>query len=198
MIAPGDESLRRTGPETRERWTAEAAVVWASFAVGGAPLEGPELTEAWAVGLALNPATPDDVLVGLLGRSAALPWQRLPAAVVDAAVAHRDWKVRASLAEHRWDLSPAQWTRLILDEPDDRRRWLLTCIAADRYAELPGNTHRRLAADPSARVRAEAARLPAVAGAVVAALATDPEPSVRAAACQHGWPQLDDTARREL
>ncbi|MGV9268058.1 PE-PGRS family protein [Kitasatospora sp. NPDC003701] len=177
----------------------ERAAVWASFVAGAGRPDGSEPAEAWVIGLALNPATPVDVLVGLLDRSAAaLPWPRLPAEVVDAAVAHPDWKVRAGVAERRPDLSPDQWARLILDEPDDRRRWLLTWCAADRRAGLPAGVHRRLAADPSARVRAEAARLPALDGPTAAALAADPEPAVRAAACRHGWPQLDEPTRWAL
>ncbi|WP_329491393.1 PE-PGRS family protein [Kitasatospora sp. NBC_01246] len=189
-----DPAARAAGGETPE----ERAAVWAAVAAGGDQVGVDDrLADAWAVGLALNPATPPEVVVGLLARTAVMPWPGLPAAVVEAAVGHPDWAVRCGLAEYRSDLTGSQWARL-LDEPDGRRRWLLTWMAADRRVALPGGVLRRLTADPSARVRAEAARLPGIEGRTAAALAADPEAAVRAVACRYGWPHLDGAARRAL
>ncbi|MFJ9952405.1 PE-PGRS family protein [Kitasatospora sp. NPDC091207] len=190
-----EAAVRTAGRETPQ----ERAAVWASVENGALFAEGAEWpAESWVVGLALNPATPTDVLVGLMSRPAAMPWPGLPQAAVDAAVSHPDWTVRCGVAEHRSGLTADQWARLILDEPNDRRRWLMSWIAADRQAALPGSAVRRLAADPSARVRAEAARFPGLDGPTAAVLAADPDGSVRAVACRHGRPHLDGAARRAL
>ncbi|ORT55604.1 hypothetical protein [Streptomyces sp. CB03238] len=90
---------RRPG-ERQEEWARSAArgspeeraAAWASLVRGPGPSE--RLRDVWAQGLGLNPAIPDELLAGLLGRSPFLLWRHLPAAVVDAAVAHPDWSVR--------------------------------------------------------------------------------------------------------
>ncbi|WKX68645.1 PE-PGRS family protein [Streptomyces sp. XD-27] len=172
------------------------AAVWASLCRGPAPTA--KLRASWADGLALNTAAPDDVLHGLLGLSHHLLWRELPAEVVEAAVAHPDGNVRGQLAEVQPGLTPEHWTRLILDEPDPRRRWILTTLAADRRAELTESAYAHLAADPSARVRAEAARLPALPAPLPSALATDTDPAVRASACRDAWALLDRAAQQRL
>ncbi|WP_315975521.1 PE-PGRS family protein [Streptomyces nigrescens] len=174
----------------------EREAAWAAL------LQGPEpsarLCEMWAHGLALNPATPDDLRARLLGLSHFLLWRPLPTEVVEAAMAHPDWKMRQLLAEAQPNITAEQWARLILGEQESRRRWILTTLAADRCAELTDAAYEQLAADPSARVRAEAARLPGLPVGLLTALAADVDPSVRASACRRAWPHLDAPTRRTL
>lgn len=152
----------------------------------------------WAHGLALNPATPDDLCAGLLGLSHFLLWRPLPTAVVEAAMAHPDRKLRQLLAEAQPNITTGQWTRLILGEQEPRRRWLLTMLAAERQAGLSDAACEQLAADLSAQVRQEAVRLPGLPTGVLTALAADADSSVRASACRRAWPHLDGTARLAL
>lgn len=192
----GVRELQEAVAAAQARETAqERAAAWASLFRGAEPSAG--LREEWAHGLALNPATPDDLRGDLLGRSHHLLWRRLPTAVVEAALAHPDWKVRQLLAEAQ-PLSADQWTRLILGEENGRRRWVLTMIAADRRAELGEHVYQKLAADPSAQVREEAARLTGLPARILAALAADPDPRVRTAACSEAWPHLDCRQRQGL
>ncbi|MFF1716778.1 PE-PGRS family protein [Streptomyces sp. NPDC058268] len=174
----------------------ERAAAWASLFRGEKHSDG--VREAWAHGLALNPATPDDLRGDLLGLSHHLLWRPLPTVVVEAAIVHPDWKVRQLLAEAQPGLTADQWTRLILGEENSRRRWILSMIAADRRDVLDEAVQQRLAADPSAQVREEAARLTGLPARILTALATDPEPAVRAEACRAAWPHLDEPARRRL
>ncbi|WP_327136941.1 PE-PGRS family protein [Streptomyces sp. NBC_01340] len=71
-------------------------------------------------------------------------------------------------------------------------------LAADRRAELTGPGYERLAVDPSARVRAETARLSGLSAHLLTVLAADPEWAVRAAACWRAWPHLPDETRHKL
>ncbi|WP_055524782.1 hypothetical protein [Streptomyces graminilatus] len=174
----------------------ERAAAWASLFRG--PMPTPRLREMWAHGLARNPATPDDLLARLLGLSHFLLWRRLPAAVVEAAIVHPDWKVRQLLAEVQPGITAEQWARLILDEPDPRHRWILVMLAADRRAKLSDATCEQLAIDPSPQVRKEAARLPGMPAQILTALAADTDPSVRASVCRSAWPQLGTTLRHKL
>jgi hypothetical protein len=57
---------------------------------------------------------------------------------------------------------------------------------------------RVLAADPSARVRSEVARLEGLPADVAVALAADPADGVRAVACRTAWPHLDAADREKL
>ncbi|MGW2628752.1 PE-PGRS family protein [Streptomyces chattanoogensis] len=175
----------------------EREAAWAMLSWRIRPPE--RVRQAWADGLALNEAAPEDVLRRLLGRSAALFRRRkLPPAIVDAAVAHPDWRVRGRLAEAQPDLTAEQWAGLVLDEPDPERRYALAALAADRRAELTGTGYRRLAGDPDPRVRAEAAHFPGLPARLLSTLATDPDPRVRESACPYAWPHLDAPTRREL
>ncbi|MFE2413764.1 PE-PGRS family protein [Kitasatospora sp. NPDC059408] len=158
----------------------------------------PDLRDAWAHGLAANPALPDALWPALLDAYPALLWSPRPPVAVAAALAHPEWKVRARAAESQPGITADQWVRLILDEPDARRRWTLTVMAADRAAELPVDVLRQLATDPSARVRAEAARLPGLPVALAVRLAGDADPAVRAEACPAAWPHLGEEARHSL
>ncbi|MFG2142909.1 PE-PGRS family protein [Streptomyces sp. NPDC048696] len=176
----------------------ERAAAWASLFQGSEPGPSERVRESWAHGLALNPSTPDDLCARLIGLSHYLLWRRLPAAVVEAAIVHPERKVRQLLAEVQPCLTPEQWTRLILGERETRHRWILTLLAADRRAELTDTAYEQLAADPSAHVRKEAARLHALPVRILAGLTADDDASVRALACSRAWPHLDTSARRGL
>ncbi|MEV2251674.1 PE-PGRS family protein [Streptomyces sp. NPDC050147] len=192
------ERQEATAQAQAQETPRERAAAWASLFQGTGRGPTAEVRQAWAHGLALNPATPDDLRGDLLGLSHHLLWRRLPAPVVEAAIAHPDWNVRQLLAEVQPGLTPGQWTRLILGEEDSRRRWILTMNAADRRDELGDAAYRELAADPSAQVREEAARLTGLPARILTDLAADPEPVVRAAACREAWPHLDEPARHKL
>ncbi|MFD8996441.1 PE-PGRS family protein [Streptomyces abikoensis] len=198
------------GLDRRHRAAAEAAAqeapqerdaAWASLfnSPGPGPGAVKRLAELWALGLSRNPAAAEDVLLGLLGHSHYLPWRRdLPLSVVDAGLAHPQWRVRGLFAEARPTVTPEQWTRLVLAEQDPRRRWILATLAADRREELTGPAYEQLAADPAARTRAEAARLKGLPAHLLTTLATDPEPTVRASACRPAWPYLNAPTRQML
>ncbi|GFE12029.1 hypothetical protein Sgleb_00760 [Streptomyces glebosus] len=187
-----EAAAQRTAQESPEEWAA----AWSSLLRGPRPRG--RLRELWADGLALNPSAPDDVCAALLGLSHFVMGRRLPAAVVETAMAHPEWKVRQLLAEAQPNITAEQWARLILGEQDPRRRWILTVIAADRSAELTETTHEQLAADSSARVRAESVHLAGLPPRILTVLAADPDPAVRATACPRAWPHLGTQARRHL
>ncbi|WP_046497487.1 hypothetical protein [Streptomyces odonnellii] len=187
-----EAAARAAAQETpRER---EAA--WAALLQGPGP--STRLRQMWADGLCLNPATPDHLRARLLGLSHYLLWRPLPTAVVEAAMVHPERKLRQLLAEAQPNITTEQWARLILDEEESRHRWILTMLAADRRVELTDAVYEQLAADPSARVREETARLYGLPVSVLIALAVDVDPSVRALACRRAWPHLDTATRRAL
>ncbi|MGW0585846.1 PE-PGRS family protein, partial [Streptomyces sp. NPDC002920] len=62
----------------------------------------------------------------------------------------------------------------------------------------PATTYERLAADPSAVVREEVARLRGLPVPALRALAADSHASVRAEVCGQAWPHLDESAREGL
>lgn len=187
-----EEAAREAAQETPQ----ERSAAWASLLQGPGPARS--VRESWAHGLALNSATPDDLCAGLLGRSHHLLWRPLPTAVVEAAMAHPDRKLRQLLADAQPTITAEQWARLILSQAAPRDRWILTMIAADRRAALTDAAYARLAADASAQVREEAARLQGMPARSLATLAADPDPSVRASACERAWPHLDSRARSRL
>ncbi|MET7347348.1 PE-PGRS family protein [Streptomyces mirabilis] len=197
VAAAGMKERREAAARVTARETAEErAAVWESAFEGLDPSEG--LPTSWADGLALNPATPDDLRAGLLGRSTYLMYGAMPTAVVEAAMVHPGWQIRARLAEVQQNITADQWTRLILAEQNERHRWILTLLAAERRAELTGPAHERLAVDPSARIRAETARLSGLSAHLLTVLAADPEWTVRAAACPRAWPHLPSGTRHKL
>ncbi|EFL22647.1 PE-PGRS family protein [Streptomyces himastatinicus ATCC 53653] len=188
-MTSGTHAAAEETPEERE-------AAWASlFRVPGPP---DPLREMWAHGLALNRAAPDDVHQSLLGLSHHLLWRSLPTAIVDAAIDHPAWKVRELLAEAQPNITAEQWTRLILGETDPRHRWILTTIAADRRAQLTETAYEQLTADPSVRIREEAAHLSGLPAKMRITLALDPDPAVRVSACPQAWPYLDGRARQRL
>ncbi|MEV7242946.1 PE-PGRS family protein [Streptomyces sp. NPDC093248] len=174
----------------------ERAVAWATLLRGPAP--SARLRELWAHGLVRNPAMPEALRAGLLGLSHLLLWRPLPAEVVEAAMAHPDWKVRQLLAEAQPNITSEQWSRLILGERNERYRWILTLLAADRREQLTEAACAQLAADSSARVREETVRLHGLPADLLIALAGDADPSVRASACRAAWPHLEGPARTAL
>jgi hypothetical protein len=187
-----EEAARAAGAETPE----ERAAAWVSLFEGPKPLG--KLLDVWANGLSLNPATPGDLWPLLVERSSYAMYRALPADAVDALLAHPDGKLRMRAAELQPNITPEQWARAILAEQDDRQRWILTMLAADRWAELPEDTCRGLAADPSPRVRCETARLKGLPASLSVVLAADPDGGVRYVACTAAWPHLDAWARDAL
>lgn len=192
LVERREEAARAAGAETPE----ERAAAWGSLFEGPKPLA--KLLDAWADGLSLNPGTPGDLWPLLVERSSYAMYRALPADAVDALLAHPDWKLRMRAAEHQPNITPEQWARAILAERDERQRWILTMLAADRWAELPEDACRELAADPSPRVRSETARLKGLPASLSVALAADPDGGVRHVACAAAWPHLDAPARDAL
>ncbi|MGW6875537.1 PE-PGRS family protein [Streptomyces xanthophaeus] len=171
---------------------------WAGLEYGDAV--GERLRAARRDGLAWNRAAPDEVLVRLLDTTPALLWRRdLSDAVLHAAAGHPDRAVHGRLAETavHTGMAPGHWARL-LAVADPRSRYLALWAAGDAGARLTDPAYASVAADPSARIREEAARLPALPLPLRTELAADPEPRVRAAACAAGWPALGAEARARL
>ncbi|MFK4102071.1 PE-PGRS family protein [Streptomyces sp. NPDC019531] len=187
-----EEAARAVADET----PGDRNAAWASLFKGPKPMQ--RQLDAWARGLSYNPAAPVDLRIRLLDRYPSVLYGHLPTEVVDAALAHPDWQLRGRAAETSPDLTPAQWGRVILGERNERHRWILTMLAADRRAEIDEDTSRRLAVDPSPRVRAETARLKNLPAALSTALVADPDGGVRAEACGAAWPHLDAAAREAL
>ncbi|WP_318211782.1 PE-PGRS family protein [Streptomyces sp. SJL17-1] len=188
-----EAEARAAAAETAE----ERAAAWEWLFRG--PVSAARMREEWAHGLAFNPAISDDLRAGLVGLTHHALWRALPTSVVEAAMVHPEWQVRGLLAEVQPNITAEQWERLILGEQDARRRWILTLLAADRRVELTGTAYARLAADPSAKVREEAARLSGLPVHLLAALAGDDDRAVRASACRAaGWPHLDGPVRLAL
>ncbi|MDX2710134.1 PE-PGRS family protein, partial [Streptomyces sp. PA03-6a] len=138
------------------------------------------------------------VLTRLLGITSYLLSSALPPSVVDAAIAHTDWKVRGGLAEHQRGMTPEQWTGLALGESDAARRETVVHYAGYHRARLTPEGYARLAADPSPLVRATAAVLPGFPDSLLVLLAGDPDPGVRAAACPRVWAHLPSPTREAL
>ncbi|WP_328485256.1 HEAT repeat domain-containing protein [Streptomyces zaomyceticus] len=187
-----EEAARAAALESPE----QRAAAWESL-FGGIRTSA-RLRDMWAEGLARNPSTPDELRTGLLGFSRHLLWRPLPEAIVEAAMGHPEPRLRHLLAEAQPNITAGQWARLILGEQDDRKRSILTWIAADRRAEFPADAYERLAADPSVPVREEVARLVGLPVPLLVALTADDDAAVRAAACRRAWHHLDAPARSGL
>ncbi|MGW7382858.1 hypothetical protein [Streptomyces sp. NPDC054794] len=139
--------------------------------------------ERWAVGLLSNASLPDDLRLDLVVRTGRYYGRELPADLIDQLIVHPDWKVRSALVDTGTNqLTPGQWSRLVLSEENDRRRWALVSITVDYGATFTTAAYERLAADPVPRVRAEAAALTGLPVTVARALLTDPESQVRRSA----------------
>ncbi|WP_405729756.1 PE-PGRS family protein [Streptomyces sp. NBC_00028] len=187
-----EEAARAAGRETPQ----ERAAAWETLFQG--PKCPQEVLDSWASGLSLNPAAPADLRSLLPVRSSYAVYGVLPTEVVDALLADPDWEVRFKTANAQPGITPEQWGRVILAERDERQRWLLAMTAAEYQALVAEDACRVLAADPSARVRSEAARLKGLPASVAVALAADPDGGVRAVACRTAWPHLDAAGRKAL
>ncbi|WP_460061427.1 PE-PGRS family protein [Streptomyces sp. YKOK-I1] len=150
----------------------------------------------WAESLGGNPGVPDDLRIELLGLSGALPYHRQSAAVVEAAMAHEDARVRVRFAEYQPSLTEEQLGRLIVAETEVRYRAYLVWTA--RRTGLPSGVCERLVTDPSFEVREELAWLPGLPVPALTALAADSHAGVRAAVCGQAWPHLDERTREGL
>ncbi|MFJ9822806.1 PE-PGRS family protein [Streptomyces sp. NPDC101160] len=200
------EAVRETAQEREAAWASlfepfeKCATVEESVAVEES-MEGglsERLRHAWARGLARNKTVPAHLRHGLLGLNVWSLYGALPPETIEAALTHPEWRVRATLAEVHPHLTGEHWERLILGEEPERHRWILALLAAERRAEVSEEACRQLAADPSTRVRQEAARLTGLPVPVRRALAADSDGTVRANACPTAWPYLDDAQRQAL
>lgn len=156
-----------------------------------------EPIEGWSL-LGFNRAAPEELLIRLLDIDARFLWREdLPPAVLDAAVTHPDRNIRGRLVEAMHQLTSNQWGRLLRAETSGARRALLVERAVRSRATLSEADTELLTADISPSVRAEAAglRLPVT---LLRALATDPVPAVRAAACAAAWSHLTPPLQEEL
>ncbi|MFB8080001.1 hypothetical protein [Streptomyces sp. NPDC056013] len=160
---------------------AELAEVWAGVPGRSAwPLH-------WAEAIGFNPAAPDELLIRLLDVELGFLHGCDRPAVLDAAVAHPDPKVRASPADtFRPKLTPDQWIRLVRAEPSPSRRALLAEHACAWAVELPDDLYDDLLDGPSRR---QAAELPGLPAHHLPSLAADADPQVRATACAR-WEDL--------
>ncbi|MFD8480659.1 hypothetical protein [Kitasatospora sp. NPDC059673] len=166
------------------------------------PLSGPPPGREWRAGLAANPAAPAEVLCRLLdgmaeGDGPSWPAQRpeLPGRVVEAALRHPHWRVRAALAE-RPGLSPVVLAALAADR---ERRVRRAAASAAHSVLLPERTLAALAADRDPDTRR---RVPGCAGLpeeLLVHLAQDDSPLVRAAAvAADSWARLPARVRTAL
>ncbi|MFB6613873.1 PE-PGRS family protein [Streptomyces sp. NPDC056367] len=174
----------------------EAAAVWAGFLA--APDPGPAVLEAWADGLVGNPHTPEDIRLEVIRRSPKQLVRLPPDELVQVALTHPDPKVRLHAVELWAPLTPAHWTRLFRTAGTERERWILALLAAEQRAVLEEEAYALLVADPSTRVRAEAATLTGLPPRHAVALTEDPNPGVRASACWSAWPALPAGRRGAL
>ncbi|MGE7386267.1 hypothetical protein ACQKM2_12410 [Streptomyces sp. NPDC004126] len=180
-----EEAAAAAGRETE----AERAAVWA--AVPGRPA----WPLHWAERIGFNPAAPDELLIRLLDVEEGFLHGCDRPAVLDAAVAHPDPRVRSTPAEtFRPKLTSDQWVRLVRAEPSPARRVLRAERARTWGAELPDDLYDELLAGPA---RASAAELPGVPARHLPTLATDPDPRVRAAACAR-WEEIAAPQRDRL
>lgn len=181
-----DAAARTAGTETAE----ELAAAWATLS--GEPAWPGELTE----GLGFNRAAPDDVLVRLLDVFDGFLFRDVSPAVREAVVSHPDPSVRRRIVETRnaRRLTAAQWAGLVLNEPSGPRRPLLAERAVSYGADLPDEVYDVLVAAP---FRAEVTGMAGLPARHRIALAGDPDPQVRAGACQ-AWPHLPEEVRKRL
>ncbi|OKJ14009.1 hypothetical protein AMK19_11770 [Kitasatospora sp. CB01950] len=156
----------------------------------------------WLAGLAANPAAPPEVLRRLLDDTAegdGAGWlarrPELPDGVLEAALGHPDWRVRAALAE-RPALDPAVLTALAADR--DRRVRRAAASAAHRVP-LPESVLAALAADRDPDTRRRVPGAPGLPVELLVRLAQDGSPPVRAAAvAANSWCRLPPRVRTAL
>ncbi|MFD0271750.1 hypothetical protein ACFVGY_35040 [Streptomyces sp. NPDC127106] len=180
-----EEGAAAAGRETE----VERAEVWAAVPGRHAwPLH-------WAEGIGSNPAAPDELLIRLLDVAEGFLHGCDRPAVLDAAIAHPDPRVRSTPADtFRPKLTSDQWIRLVRAEPSPSRRVLWAEHACNWEAELPDDLYDDLLAGPS---RARAAELPRLPAHRLPGLAADADPRVRSAACAR-WEDLAAPLRERL
>ncbi|MES4892212.1 hypothetical protein [Streptomyces sp. NPDC096012] len=180
-----EEAAEAAGRETE----VERAEVWAAVPGRRAwPLH-------WAEGIGANPAATDELLIRLLDVEESFLHGCDRPAVLDAAVAHPDPRVRSRAADtFRPKLTSDQWVRLVRAEPSPNRRVLWAEHACIWGAELPEDLYDDLLTGSS---RARAAELPGLPAQHLPGLAADADPRVRAAACAR-WEDLAATLRERL
>uniref|UniRef100_A0AAU2VF32 PE-PGRS family protein n=1 Tax=Streptomyces sp. NBC_00003 TaxID=2903608 RepID=A0AAU2VF32_9ACTN len=180
-----EEAAAAAGRETE----AERAEVWA--AVPGRlawPLH-------WAERIGSNPAAPDELLIQMLDVDEGFLRGCDRPAVLDAAVAHPDPRVRSTPADaFRPKLTSDQWVRLVRAEPALRRRVLWAERACVWGAGLPADLYDDLLAGSS---RTQAAELPGLPAHHPPGPAADADPQARAAACGR-WEDLAAPLRKRL
>ncbi|MEV0911677.1 hypothetical protein [Streptomyces hokutonensis] len=183
------ERLEETALAAGRETEAERAEVWA--AVPGRPA----WPLHWAEGIGSNPAAPDELLIRLLDVAPGFLHGCDRPAVLDAAVAHPDPRVRSTPADtFRPKLTSDQWTRLVRAEPSPSRRVLWAEHARAWGFELPEDLYDDLLAGPS---RAQAAELRGLPARHLPTLAADADPRVRATACAR-WEELAAPLRERL
>ncbi|MFJ5774610.1 hypothetical protein [Streptomyces sp. NPDC093094] len=183
------ERLEAAAAAAGHETEAERAEAWAAVPGRHAwPLH-------WAEGIGFNPAAPDELLIRLLDVAEGFLHGCDRPAVLDAAVAHPDPRVRATPADtFRPKLTSDQWVRLVRAEPSSERRVLWAEHACIWGAELPEDLYDDLLAGPS---RASAAELPGLPAHQIPGLAADTDPRVRTAACAR-WEDLAAPLRERL
>lgn len=183
------ERLEKIAAAAGRETEIERAEVWA--AVPGQPA----WPLHWADGIGSNPAAPDELLIRLLDVEDGFLHGCDRPAVLDAAVAHPDPRVRSRPADtFRPKLTSDQWVHLVRAEPSPSRRLLWAEHACAWGAELPEDLYDALLAGPS---RAQAAELPGLPVHHIPSLAADADPRVRAAACAR-WEDLAAPLREQL
>ncbi|MGW4758972.1 hypothetical protein [Streptomyces chartreusis] len=183
------ERLEEAATAAEYETEAERAEVWA--AVPGRPA----WPLHWTEGIGFNPAATDELLIRLLDVDEGFLHGCDRPAVLDAAMAHPDPRVRSTLADtFRPKLTPDQWIHLIRAEPSPERSVLWAERARAWGATLPEDLYDDLLAGPS---RAQAAQLPGLPARHLPGLASDADPRARAAACAR-WEDLATALRERL
>ncbi|MBT1094239.1 hypothetical protein [Streptomyces sp. Tu102] len=183
------ERLEEAAAAAEYETEAERAEVWA--AVPGRPA----WPLHWTEGIGFNPAATDELLIRLLDVDEGFLHGCDRPAVLDAAMAHPDPRVRSTPADtFRPKLTSDQWIHLIRAEPSPQRSVLWAERACARGAALPEDLYDGLLTGPS---RAQAAQLPGLPARHLPGLASDADPRVRAAACTR-WEKLAGALRELL
>ncbi|WP_460072912.1 hypothetical protein [Streptomyces sp. YKOK-I1] len=180
-----EEAAEAAGRETE----VECAEVWAT--VPGRPA----WPLHWAEGIGSNPAATDALLIRLLDVEEGFLHGCDRPAVLDAAMAHPDPRVRSRPADtFRPKLTSDQWVRLVRAEPSPDRRVFWVEHACAWGAEVPEDVYDDLLTGPS---RARAAELRGLPARHLPGLAADADARVRAAACAR-WTDLAAPLRKRL
>lgn len=183
------ERLEEAAAAAEYETEVERAEVWA--AVPGRPA----WPLHWMEGIGFNPAATDELLIRLLDVDEGFLHGCDRPAVLDAAMAHPDPRVRSTPADaFRPKLTSDQWIHLIRAEPSPQRSVLWAERACARGAALPEDLYDDLLTGPS---RVQAALLSGLPARHLPGLASDADPRARAAACAR-WEDLAAALRERL